>query len=137
MDRKGSKLGGIMIEKANKIINSGFIKQNGFKVLELNEEKCVLEYTVKEDGLNPMNMVHGGLLFGLADTAAGILSSLNNKKQVTTSSNINYLNPLYKGKAYATATIIKRGNSIGYFYVEIKDESNTLIATANVNMYYK
>ena len=117
--------------------NPGFIKNNGFKVKELNEEKCILEYNIKKDGLNPMGIVHGGVLFGLDDTAAGVLSSLGGIEQVTTNSSMNYIRPATKGKIYAVATKLKVGKSIGYFEVKIYDSSDNLLATSFVNMFYK
>ena len=117
--------------------NPGFIKNNGFKVKELNEEKCILEYNIKKDGLNPMGIVHGGVLFGLADTAAGVLSSMGGIEQVTTSSTMNYIRPAVKGILYAVATKLKVGKSIGYFEVKIFDDNDLLLATSYVNFYYK
>ena len=125
----------------DKIINSlknekGFMHNNGFKIIELTKEKCVLEYKIIESGLNPYGIVHGGLLFGLADSACGILSTMNEKKCVTTSANINYLNAAKGEKIIATATIIKDGKNIGYYKCDMEDENNKLLATATINLYY-
>lgn len=116
--------------------NTGFISKNGFKIAKLTEEECVLEYEIKEDGLNPMGMVHGGLLFGLADTSAGALAFYTGKKCVTTSANMNYLNPAKEGKIYAKATALKLGHHIGYYDVVITDDNENVIATSMVNMYF-
>lgn len=114
--------------------NVGFIRANEFKVISITNEKVVLEYNVKESGINPMGIIHGGLLFGLADTAAGTLAFTTGRKCVTTSCNMNYLKPVLK-KVTATATILKIGKNIGYYYVELK-ENNDLVATANINMFF-
>lgn len=114
--------------------DTGFIKENNFKLVSLTKEKAVIECEIKKSGLNPMGICHGGLLFGLADTAAGTLA-FTKGKSVTTSGNINYLKPA-KNKIIATATILKVGNHIGYYLVEIKDENNDLVATANINMFF-
>ena len=119
-----------LIEKSN----VGFIKANGFEIVSITKDKVELKYIAKKSGLNPMGIIHGGLLFGLADTAAGTLAFTTGKKCVTTSCNMNYLKPALK-KVTATATILKIGKNIGYYYVELK-ENNTLVATANVNMFF-
>ncbi len=117
--------------------DKGFIGNNGFKVVELTESKVVLKYEVNDKGLNGLKIVHGGLLFGLADTAAGTLACMSGKYPVTISSNISYLNPAKCKTLFATAEILKDGNNIKYYKVDVKDENDLLICTCNVNMYIK
>lgn len=117
--------------------DSGFIKNNNFHITELNDTECVMEYIVNNNGLNPIKIVHGGLLFGLADTAAGTLACMTGKFPVTINSNIQYLNQADGKKIIAKASILKQGNNIGYYKVDIFDEKNTLLCTCNVDMYLK
>ena len=128
-----------MEKEVAKIIekDTGFIKKNDFKIKELNDSKCILEYDIKNDGLNPMGIVHGGILFGLSDTAAGILSSMDGRTPLTTNASINYLNPAVSGKIFAEAVILKRGKNIGYFEVKIKNEDDKIISTSYINFFYK
>ena len=121
-----------------KILNddTGYIKNQGFKIEELNKDYVKMSYEVKKDGLNPHDMVHGGVLFGLADTTAGVLVAMHGKKCVTVNGNINYLNPLKDGKVYAISKCLKEGKRIGYYLVELFDEKDNLIATSNFNMYF-
>ena len=114
--------------------NVGFIKNHGFELVSVTKNKAILECDIKENELNPMKIAHGGLLFGLADTAAGTLAFANNRKCVTISANINYLKPA-KNKVIATATILKEGKNIGYYNVEIRNKKNELVAISMINMY--
>ena len=116
--------------------NIGFIKSHGFELISVTKNKAVLKSIIGDNELNPIGIAHGGLLFGLADTAAGVLAFANNKKCVTTSANINYLKPA-TNKVIATATILKEGKNIGYYNVEIRNELNELVAISTVNMYFK
>jgi acyl-CoA thioesterase len=125
-----------MKDKIENAFNSGFIKENAFKIIELTKEKCIMEYTIKEDGLNPYGIVHGGILFGLADTCAGALATMSEKLPLTTSANMNYLSKSTGKKLIATSTILKEGNKIGYYNVEIIDDKKVLVASASVNMYF-
>ena len=95
-----------------------------------------MEYKVKPNGLNPYGIVHGGVLFGLADTCAGTLAFMSGNTPVTTSANINYLNKAGGSKLKAEATILKEGKKIGYYNVNIYDDNNILIANSTVNMYF-
>ena len=113
----------------------GFIYKNGFKIIELDNEHCKMEYKIKSDGLNPYEIVHGGILFGLADTAAGALASMSGKYPVTMNSTISYLKKARGKRIYAISKILKQGNRIGYYVVDIYDDSDELVCNASVNMY--
>ena len=126
----------------DKIIESfnsakGYIKANGFKIVELDKEHCKMKYEVSEDGLNPYGIVHGGIMFGLADNCAGALAFMSGNTPLTTSSNINYLNKATGKELIAKATILKEGNKIGYYNVDIYDDNKVLVASASVNMYFR
>jgi len=116
--------------------DDGFTKKNGFKITDLTNEHCIMEYKIKKDGLNPYGIVHGGVLFGLADTCAGTLAVMNGKIPLTTSANINYYNKANGSKVIAESTVLKEGNKIGYYNVNLYDEKNILLASATVNMYF-
>ena len=115
--------------------DKGFIKNNKFNITSLNDKECIMEYKVSKEGLNPIKIVHGGLLFGLADTAAGTLACMTGKFPVTINSNIHYLNPAKGKKLIAKASILKQGNNIGYYKVNVYDEKNIIICTCNIDMY--
>lgn len=124
-----------IIERFSK--DNGFIKNHNFKITELNDDECIMEYEVKESGLNPIKIVHGGLLFGLADSCAGTLACMSGKFPVTINSNIHYLNAANCKRLIAKASRLKEGNYIGYYKVDIFDENDELKCTCNVDMYMK
>ena len=106
----------------------GFIKHNNIYLDSLDEDKAVLYAKITEDSLNPGEIVHGGLLFGLSDTAMGALCYLTGKKVVTVNSSINYLKPCVGEKIKCIATPIKTGKSIGVYKAEIYNEDDELAA---------
>ena len=117
--------------------DTGFINNNDFKLISINENEAVMEYVVKDTGLNTLKIVHGGLLFGLCDSAAGTLACMSGRFPVTISANINYLNPARCKKLIAKSSILKMGNNIGQFKVDIFDENDNIICTSNINMFLK
>lgn len=127
-----------MKKEVEEILNKdkGFINNQNFKIEDCNEEFVKMSYEIKQEGMNPYDIVHGGVLFGLADTTSGVLAAIHNKKCVTTSATINYLSPAKKGKIYAVAKVLKEGKSIGYYIVDIYDEEDNLLVSANFNMYF-
>ncbi len=117
--------------------DNGYIKNNNFKLVELNDKECIVEYDVKKEGLNTLKIVHGGLLFGLADSAAGTLACMSGKFPVTINSDIHYINAAKCKKLIAKASILKIGTNIGYYKVDVYDENDLLICTCTINMYLK
>lgn len=114
----------------------GFISKNKFEIIELDNEHCKMEYEIQKDGLNPVGIVHGGLLFGLADTAAGALASMCGKFPLTTSSSINYLKAAKGKKIYAIAKVLKKGKHMGFFEVDIYNDKDELVCNSTINMYF-
>lgn len=127
-----------MKNEIKKIINNdnGYIKNNDFIIQKLTEKECIIKYEIKKSGLNPLNIVHGGIIFGLADTSAGILASMCGRRNVTTNCTVNFLNKATSGNLYAKSTIIKSGNKIGYYDVVVYDDNKNIVANALVNMFY-
>jgi acyl-CoA thioesterase len=115
--------------------DKGFISNNHFKLVKLEDNYCILEAEITETSLNPYLIAHGGFIFGLADTAAGLASKTNGKKAVTLTSNINYLYPAKNKKLIATATCLKKGKTISVYSVTITDEKNKTIAEATFDYY--
>ena len=117
-----------MKKEVEELLNKdkGFINNQNFKIEDCNEEFVKMSYEIKQEGMNPYDIVHGGVLFGLADTTSGVLAAIHNKKCVTTSATINYLSPAKKGKIYAVAKVLKEGKSIGYYIVDIYDEEDSV-----------
>ena len=126
------------LEKAKEMENkNGFIKYNGYKVIEAERGvKVVMEVDLTEDALNPYGFAHGGLIFGLGDTAMGVLSKSTDKNAVTLSSTISYLRPTVGSKAKAVAEIVKDGKKTCYLKCDIYDDKDRLTAVMDANYYY-
>ena len=113
----------------------GFIEANNYEIIKVEENYCELEGTLTETSTNHLGTAHGGYIFGLADTAAGIAAMTDGRKAVTINSSIDYLKIGKGNKIKAIAKCIKNGSSVSFFEVLIYDQE-TLIAKANINYYY-
>lgn len=112
----------------------GFDYTNNIEFDEVNKEIVKAHINVSKASLNPWGTVHGGLIFGLADTAIGLLCYANDYKGVTIDGNINYLKPCVK-EAKVVASIVRMGNKIGFFKAEVFNENNELAAIMTSNYY--
>lgn len=115
---------------------SGFVLNNGYRLVELEENYCVMEADIVDIAMNPFGMAHGGFTFGLADTAAGVAAMSKGKTAVTVSSTIQYLRPADGTKIKAVAKCLKEGKTISIYEVDIYNEKEVLVAKASVEYFY-
>ena len=130
-----------MVENYQEMLDresNGFIRHNGIRIVSVDEEKSVLEAAVTDASRNVWGGVHGGFLYAMADTAAGAFARINyGQHNVTLNGSINYLRPTMHSKSLtAVGREVKVGGHIGFFEVDITDDSGALIARAEVNMYF-
>ena len=118
----------------------GFIGNNNYNVIKVEEGYCELEGVISETSYNNMNIVHGGYIFGLADTAAGIAALSNvfgsDVNIVTVDANINYFKPAKGERLVAKASVIKPGKTISVIEVEIYNDNNDMVAKSYMTFYY-
>lgn len=115
---------------------NGFITNNNYKIIKTEEKYCEMEATITETSLNPYKMPHGGFIFGLADTAAGIAAFTTKKEAVTVNASIDYLHSAKGNKLKAIAKNIKDGKNITVYEVFIYDENETLVAKSSITYFY-
>ena len=124
-----------MKEKLEEVFNSGYIKNNNYRVISVDENSCVVEGLLTDTSLNPFGIAHGGYTFGLIDTTAGILANVFGNA-VTTNASINYLSKGKGNKLTAKATFLKRGISLSTCECTVYDEEKRLVAKAVLEYYY-
>ena len=117
--------------------DNGFLNANNFSLVKIDDLYCELKGEITNTSMNPYGIVHGGYIFGLADTAAGCASVTTGKRAVTLNSNINYLRP-GKDTKYLTAvaTCIKNGRTTAVFNVDVFDDKEKKIAQCNATYYF-
>lgn len=116
---------------------NGFIEHHKFKFIDFSDNELIIEAPIEDIGLNPYDMVHGGLLFGLMDTCAGLHVFLQTKREaVTISSNINYVKACKGSKIVAKSKPIKIGKNISIVEVYAYNDKGELVTTGSFNFYY-
>ena len=115
--------------------DKGFINNNNFEVIKVKENYCELDGIITQSSLNHIGIVHGGYIFGLADTAAGIAAMTSGGNVVTIDSTISYIKPAKGSRITAKASAIKTGKTISVFEVQITNEKEDLVAKATITFY--
>lgn len=115
----------------------GFIKEMGMELTELKEGYCKGRIVLSEKHNNPMGTVHGGLIFGLADTIGGRAAMSYGDKVVTLNANISYLNPAANTEYIeAEAVKVRNGRTTAVYDVMIRTAQGVEVAKVTIT-YYK
>ncbi|GMR10220.1 MAG: PaaI family thioesterase [Anaerolineae bacterium] len=102
-----------------------------FSKIEDGSSQCQLEVT--ESLLNPYGVVHGGVIYSLADTAmGGALYSVMSEEErcVTVEMKMAYIRPATDGTLNCTAAVVHRSKRLGYLESEVKS-GDRLVAKAS------
>jgi acyl-CoA thioesterase len=120
-----------------KIKDTGFMTYNGLYIIDAKENYAKIGVDITEKSLNPYGIVHGGLIYTLADSVMGIALATGGRTGVTLNCNIDYLAPGVGKKLIADTEIVKDGKNIVVIRVKVTNEEDTLIATATGTYYIK
>ncbi|HOP75215.1 MAG TPA: PaaI family thioesterase [Bacillota bacterium] len=112
-----------------------FSVKSGIKLVELGEGYSKVEMELDETGKNYFGTMHGGLLFTLADTAAGTSTVYLGRQAVTLSGNAEYIKPALSGKVIAEARVISQGKTIVRCEVEVHSETGALYCKCHFTMF--
>jgi acyl-CoA thioesterase len=98
--------------------------------MEQGFSQCELEVT--ERLLNPNGVVHGGVIYSLADTAMGgaLYSTLSGDESCATiEMKVAYFKPITSGTLSCTAEVLHKSRRLGYLESEVKS-GDQLVAKA-------
>jgi uncharacterized domain 1 len=115
--------------------NDRFSIACGMRLTDIREGYARVEMTLDENGMNYMGTMHGGLLYTMADVAAGTAVVSRGKQGVTLSANTDYIRPAHRGKVTAVARVIAFGRTICRTQVDIHGQDGTLYAKSSITMF--
>ncbi|MDO5712855.1 MAG: PaaI family thioesterase [Tissierellia bacterium] len=113
----------------------GYIAFHKFVFEKITEEEVIVSLNPTKDLLNPLGLLHGGALFGLADTAAGILCRAAGRPSVTLKGSLDYLQGVGLQKIYAKAKFLNETYRTSVLEVRIEDEEGHLYNHGVFNYY--
>ena len=133
MSDQGEKLDGIEVMRQF-IANSPFVVKLGIEVVELSADFARLRLPVDPSLATVGEVVHGGAVGTLADTAATAAcwtaADLERLRSgATVSLTIDYLEAA-SGTLEATARVVRRGSLICFAEVDVNDSADRLVAKA-------
>ena len=110
-------------------------KIHGIRLVSISEDDIETSLEVKDEMKNPYGMVHGGLMFMLADSTSGMLCRIDGRRYVTLNADIRYLQSGKSGIITSKAHIVRRGKSTAVVAADVIGEDGTLLSQATFTMY--
>lgn len=106
----------------------------GMEVATVAEGRAVATLDVAEAHLNPNGVVHGAVLFALADTAMGAaaMSVLPDGEYATSVDlQFRFVRPASDGRLEASVEVLKRGRRVIHLEGRLTQPGDRLVATAS------
>jgi acyl-CoA thioesterase len=117
--------------------NDTFAASIGIRTTGFGEgtARCEMEITAKH--LNSAGIVHGGVVFSLADAAFSVASNSHGTLAVAIETSISYFKAKREGRLIAEAKESSRNPRLATYLIEVRDEANELIALFKGTVYRK
>ena len=109
---------------------------DNYRIVQNSEGLFVLECSVTDRNINPYGTAHGGYLYTLCDTVAGVTAATMGDYAVTMQGNINYVKPAQKDDVLTiTGRICHNGSKTKVISVNIINQDDLLICTSTFTMF--
>ena len=101
----------------------------GIEIIEIKEGYSKIKMLVRNEMINGLGIVHGGIAFSLGDTAFAFACNSRNNLSVALDTSINFLKPVHPGdELTAEAKEIHNGKSTGLYQINITNQRNHIVA---------
>ena len=116
--------------------STGYVKAFHISLEETRRDFVKLRMEVTEESKNVFGFVHGGALFGLADTVAGAVALTDGEYYVTQNSNFHFISNVTSGTIVAEGSVIHRGRTIAVIEVRVYSDAGKLLGQGTFDMYH-
>ena len=101
----------------------------GIQIIEIKEGYSKIKMSVRNEMMNGLGIVHGGIAFSLADSSFAFACNNRNNLSVALDTSINFLKPVHVGdELIAEAKEIHNGKSTGLYHITITNQNNHTVA---------
>jgi acyl-CoA thioesterase len=111
---------------------NAFAAFNHLELEHVEPDYAVFKLQIQPESKNPYGYVHGGMLAGMADNAAGYAAHSDGRAYVTLSCSLNYMRNQAGGVIRAEGRVLHRGKTTCVTHVDIRGEDGKLLATGEL-----
>ena len=114
-----------------------FAKYVGIELEDVTPGRAKVKVTVKEHHLNGLRIVHGGMLFTLADMAFAAAANSRGRIAVALNASISYVKPAKGNILFAEAEEVSRSGNHAVYAITLTDDSKETVAVLQGLAYVK
>jgi len=124
-------------EIVNQLMNKDrFSQWLGIRVLDISLGSCTCSMTVRKDMLNGFGILHGGVVFAMADSVLAFASNSRGKLSLALKVSISFLRRVGVGEILmATANEEYLGDKTGLYRIYIVNEKQEKVAVFDGTVY--
>ena len=114
-----------------------FASYLGVELLEASEGRAKARLEIRPHHLNSHAIVHGGVLFGLADVVFAVASNSYGVPAVAIHTDISYFKAATEGFLTAEAKELSRSAKLASYSINISDDRGVIVAAFQGMVYRK
>ncbi|MGE5594888.1 MAG: PaaI family thioesterase [Hyphomicrobiales bacterium] len=111
----------------------------GIEVVEVGDGRCTSRIALKDHHFNYNDVVHGGVISGLIDSAAGLAvrsvrdpEAIRDRPHATSDLHVSYLGAAMGTELVARSRVLKAGRTAIFTEVEVFDDRDRMVARGSV-----
>ncbi len=124
-------------ENANYILSQDFFSQwMGVKFIEIRENYCLIEMPIRQEMINGLKTVHGGVTFSFAESALAFSSNNTGNAAVALNCMINFTKAVRLGDVLIAESILMADTRKTAVYdIAITNQHKTMVASFRGTVY--
>lgn len=126
-----------MEEIKNFFKRDNFSNLVGIELLEVKPGYARTKLEIKPHHLNGFRVVHGGVIFTLADLACAVASNADGQLTVSVSASIHYIKSGKGGSLFAEAKKTCSNDKLSSYEITVSDDKGEKIASFQGLVYHK
>ncbi len=125
------------LETATFMLSQDYFSQwMGIKLIEVSPKYCLIEMPIRQEMINGLKTVHGGITFALADSALAFSSNNLNEASVALSCTINFTRAVKLGDVLrAESRLVADTRKTGVYDIEVHNQNHVLVASFRGTVY--
>ena len=124
------------VEDLNQSVKGTLMEALQINFLNFSGDCLIAEMPITKNTIQPYGFLHGGATLALAESVGGAMSiiSLEDKSLIAVGVeiNANHLLPVKNGRVKATASFLRKGNSIHVLDIRVTDSEGRLISVCRL-----